>query len=42
MVYLFVLCFKLDALRFHSLNATDMEEFDNIYSIQIKRLLIRS
>jgi len=30
MFYLFVLCFKLEALRFHSLNATNMEEIDKI------------
>jgi len=32
MFYLFVLCFNLEALRFHSLNATNIEEFDKIFS----------
>jgi len=36
MFYFFVLCFKLEALRFHSLNATNMEEIDKILKRSFK------
>ena len=44
MLYLCVLCFKLEALRFHSLNATNMEEFDksSIIKYKYKRLFNKS